>query len=123
MKKYCEYYIKQYESDDVSRYIFRTGTPGEYNAFNELEFAGILYRFLNIVSKDDIKELNYWMTAHFGRVRVRKSVTEKMYGFVKYLRQGDTFRGENAGHKDMLLHGILNSTEFLEEFIFRFNNK
>jgi hypothetical protein len=68
-------------------------------------------------------ELNYWIAAHFGRVKVKKSVTKKMYDFVKHLRQGDTFRGENAGHKDMLLHGILNSTGFLEEFIFRFNSK
>ena len=123
MKNYCEYYIKQFDSDDVSRYIFRTGTPEVYNAFHEMELARILYHFLSMMNTHDIIELNSWLTEYFGRVKVKKSVDDKMYFFVKHLRQGDTFTGENGGHKDMILRSILNTTSFFEEFIFRFNNK
>lgn len=124
MKNYCEYYTENYGRRDffLDTYIYRKNVPEGYNPFSEADNAKLLYHFLSILSTQDTIQLNSWLTDMFGRLKSKKGVSNRMYDFVKHLRQGDTFLGEGGGHKDMILHTILNKSEFFEEFIFRFNN-
>ena len=123
MKDYCRYYIERFLASDVSNYIFKEDYPQAYNTSAEYGNAILLYHFLSLLDDVDTIELNEWLKEYFGRVKTKKTVTNHMYDFVKHLRQGDTFTGKNGAHKDMILHTILNTSSFFEEFIFRFNNK
>jgi len=123
MKNYCDYFIENFARSNFNEYIYRNDRPEGYEPIEEYDSARLLYDFLSILDTQDILQLNSTLDNFFGKLKAKKSVSKRMYDFVKFLRQGDTFKGEKGGHKDMILHTLLNSTEFFEEVIFRLNNK
>ena len=118
MKDYTGEFIGRFGELQKLEVIKNTSEPLIH--INESNMANIFYYFILSLSPEDKIALNETLNGTFSRLKNRKKIEFNMYLFVKQLRQADVLSND---YLDMTLWHILNSTTFLEKFIFFINNE